>query len=310
MNILIGSNGGLTGIYLAKQYKKMDGVRVLGADSVEDCVGRFFVEKQFKLPVVSDNDFISSLMNILNREKVDIYLPTNSNETRIIAYYAEEIKKRTSTKFLISPLQTYDSLDNKADANENLLEIGIPVPKCVEEFECEYPIIMKKDIGSGSNGTIIIDNKEIHRAYKESFSNFSFYHIIHGPEFTVDCMFDDMGKLIGMNQRERVKINGGAVSISRNNNTFDISPWINKIIHKWLFRGCVNFQYILEDGVPYFIDVNLRFPAGGLPLSVESGLNIPKLIVEVLNKNVVEQFFLSKEKSSLSMYRYYEEIFE
>ena len=65
MKILIGSNGGLAGIYLAKCYKLMKGITLFGIDSADDNTGRFFVDKQLVAPPASNPEFIEKLINIL-----------------------------------------------------------------------------------------------------------------------------------------------------------------------------------------------------------------------------------------------------
>ena len=78
MKLLIGSNGGISGIYLAKRYRGIEGIEVYGSDASSDNVGRFFVDRQFVLPPSSDSTFIKSLIDLINGEGIDIYLPTHS----------------------------------------------------------------------------------------------------------------------------------------------------------------------------------------------------------------------------------------
>lgn len=311
MNILIGSNGGLTGVYLAKQLRNYDERIILfGSDSSKYSVGRFFVDHQLHLPPANNAEFINRLIALLNENKIDVYLPTHSNEIRVIAKNEETVRSRTKTKFVVCPNETFLELENKAIANQKLTEIGIPVPRIITDYGTDYPIIMKKKMGSGSSGTIIIDNREIHKAYKESKPEVDFYELIKGTEYTVDCMFTLQGSLIGYNQRERVKTIGGAVSITRNCNDISIRPWLEMLSKRWIFRGCVNFQYIVRDGIPYFIDINLRYPSGGLPLSVASGLDIPKMTIDLLLGRHVSSYITPLELNNLVMYRYFEELFD
>ena len=62
--------------------------------------------------------------------------------------------------------------------------------------------------------------------------------------------------------------------------------------------------------VPYFIDINLRYPAGELALTVETGLDIPKLLVKLLLNQEIAQEALKMKDVPCRMYRYFEEIFE
>lgn len=310
IRVLIGSNGGLTGVYLAKHLKKQSNYTILGVDASELSVGKFFVAKQLILPSANNDSFIHSLIDLLNKERIDVYLPVHSKETKIIAENEEIIRAHTSTSFIVSPEETFELLDNKRIANISLRKAGIPVPALIESSGCQYPIFMKKEIGSGSSGAEVIPTKDLHIAYIGSGMKVSFFELIEGTEYTLDCLFDQEGKLLGFNQRKRVKTIGGAVSITQNDSTFDIEPWIKKLSNSFCFRGCVNFQYIVRDNTPYFIDVNLRYPSGGLPLTVESGLDIPNLLIKMLTGDRITSEDLKLKKESCTMYRYFEEVFE
>lgn len=313
VKILIGSNGGLTGIYLAKELRKMDDVILYGADSSDICTGKFFVDEQIQWSDAGDPGFIKTLVDVLSRKGIDVYLPTHSNEIKAVSIDEPKIRRSTETKFIVSPYRTFEALDDKVTANQNLREIGIPVPALIEGLSgdgSDYPIFMKQRVGSGGRETMRIDNPVIHKAYLDTYNDMSFFQLIQGSEYTVDCMFDKNGDLLGYNQRRRLKMIGGAATITQNDHLFDIGPWIKKIAGHWMFRGCVNFQYIVKDGIPYFIDVNLRYPSGGLPLTVRSGIDIPKLTVDMLLGRPFVPVDLRQKRGPNVMYRYYEEIFE
>lgn len=308
--ILIGSNGGLTGIYLAKRFRMIPDVITYGSDSGKDHVGRFFVSEQFQLPRSDSVDFISALTDLLNRYEIDAYFPTHSAEVRAVALHEDEIRSVVQTKFLVPPIETFLALEDKATANQNLKRVGVPVPELIQGASQTYPIFMKRKIGSGSVGSATIENRRIHEAYAETTQNAAFFQLIRGEEYTVDCLYDGDGTLFDYRQRRRVKTIGGAVSVTQNAPLFDISPWLNTISHAWTFRACVNFQYILSDNTPYFIDVNLRYPSGGLPLTVQSGLDIPKLLLELFFHGSFQTPPKRNDNSRLTMYRYFQEIFD
>lgn len=310
IKVLIGSNGGLTGVYLAKQFKKHDYIYVCGADSAKISAGKFFVEKQFELPNSNASSFIEKLIVLLNREHIDIYLPTHSREIEVVSKNEDKLRKNTRARFIVSPKETFEALDDKVNMNREFQKAGISVPKLIEDFDCDYPIFMKRNLGSGSAGSLIIDNQSIHKAYAKTYNDLSFFELIKGDEYTLDCLFDREGNLIGYNQRKRLKTIGGAVRITQNSHNFDVSEYIKKIAKSWKFCGCVNFQYIVKNGIPYFIDTNLRYPSGGLPLTVASGLDVPMLTVKMLTGERISKSDVNLVPNKKIMYRYFEEIFE
>ena len=76
-----------------------------------------------------------------------------------------------------------------------------------------------------------------------------------------------------------------------------------------MIKGSANFQFIIQDEIPYLIDINLRFASGGLPLSIKSGLNIIELLIKDLYNIEFEEKDYKIDKKERIMYRYYEELF-
>lgn len=309
--ILIGSNGGLTGIYLAKQFAKMGRYMVYGADSAEMTAGKLFVDKQCYVPSAGDPDFLDTLIDLLNCEKIDYYLPTHSNEMRKISEYADELRKCTNARFLVSPIATFYALESKEQAYYSLSAAKIPTPKMIiGEKGATYPLIMKNKFGSGSSSVLKIDNADIHSAFRNSNSDVCFFEYITGCEYTTDCCFDSKGVLLAYNVRERIKTTGGAVVITQNTMEINILPWLKIMEKQWRFCGCVNFQFIVQNDQPYFTDINLRYPSGGLPLTVRSGVNIPEMIIRLLNGETIAWGEYTVNQKVRAMYRYYEEVFD
>ena len=308
--ILIGSCGGLTGNYLTRQFQKL-GYYVIGADASERNATRFFVDEFVKLPPAKDENFMNLLVDALKEHEADYYIPVHSKEFRVIAKNEQWLRDHWDGKFIITPQKTFELLENKKVGSVHMEQVGIPVPKMYDDISqiTEYPVFMKPDTGSASQGTRKIENRKLAEVYAELEPGSTFYELVKGTEFTVDCMFDDQGKLLGYNQRIREKSLGGGVIVSRNDYQFDILPYLKKLEENFVFKGCVNFQYILRDGVPYFIDVNLRYASGGLPLAVASGINIPQIMLDIFEGNPIGEI-KSCAAEGKTMYRYFEELYE
>ena len=225
--ILIGSCGGLTGVYLEKQLHRFPEIEICGFDANQDSIGKFFCDSFFVVPLVSSDCFISDLIDLLNREKIDFYVPTHSKEIIKISENEQLIRNRTNTRFIVTPYETYLALDDKFFANKNLQKIEIPVPHIYDSNEkpSKFPLLKKPKIGSGSNGLYKINNIEEFNAACCDEKSFVMDYL-SGTEYTVDCLFDENGNLLGYNQRRRDKCIGGAVSISSNDNSFNILPFL------------------------------------------------------------------------------------
>lgn len=307
--ILIGSCGGLVGSYLGRKYRER--FIVYGYDISEQVGSKYFLDKLFLLPRFNEAHFLDALLHLLCEEAIEYYIPTNSKEIRVISEHEETIRKKWAGKFVVSPYSTCFALENKETAHDELTKLGIPVPKKItEDTTISYPIISKRNIGSGGVGVRILENEHFYRGMKALGEDACFYELVQGKEITVDCFFDTEGTLVSYAQRVRVKNIGGAVLITESFEEFDILPYIQKISGSFTMKGCVNFQYILKDNVPYFIDINLRFASGGLPLTVERGIDIPNLLIDLLDSKKIEPFELDKKQGKKVMYRYFEELYE
>ncbi len=316
IRILLGSCGGLTGLYLSKLFRKSDyaDFEIYGFDAESKNPTKFFVDKFFTVPNASNEEiFLNSLMNLLNKEKIDIYFPLHSKEIRVVSKFEDRIRNSTNTKFIVSPYQSFLALDNKRNLYESLNKLGIRVPKIysneISPSDEEFPLFFKPESGSGSKGTMAVDTRAEFEILKKQKG--LFLELLKGTEYTVDTICDQMGNLLGYNQRIRIKTLGGAAIITENNYEIDVGPYLQNIVKNFRVKGPANFQFFKTNkNEIVFTDVNLRFASGGLPLSVASGLNIPLLTVKLLLEDRIDLEECIPDKKNRIMYRYFEEIFE
>jgi biotin carboxylase len=90
---------------------------------------------------------------------------------------------------------------------------------------------------------------------------------------------------------------------------------VSEVIHKLestkSIFGPVNFQFKLSSSkLPIVFDFNTRLASGGLALSVYSGFDIPKLLVDVIMDKPVEPFVPFRQFDKTMMIKYYDEFFE
>jgi carbamoyl-phosphate synthase large subunit len=319
LRILIGSCGGLTGVYLAKLLRQLklpgyNKIELFGFDSNEYVPTKFFIDKFLVVRRASDKEvFLGDLITILNEYAIDIYIPVHSEECRVVSEYEDHIRKSSKAKFMLSPYRTFQELDNKANAYKSLSKLGIRVPKIFEtEEQLEtFPVAAKPQVGSGSKGFVKINSYDEYKQFKEKNPDALIVEFLTGEEYTVDAFFDNNGKLVTYNQRIRLKTMGGAAVITVNDFTIDVREYIERIAASHTIIGPANFQFFkTADGEIVFTDINLRFASGGLPLSVASGANIVELLLlELLGLDYDSSKYQSDKKKRI-MYRYFEEIFE
>ncbi len=310
ITVLIGSCGGLTGLYVSKHLFKE--TNLLGFDNSPDCATKKYIKTIIKSPPYKDEDsFLSFFIEICQKFNVDIYIPTYSEEVRIISKNREQINSKVNTKFLVSDSEAILELENKKMAYERLKTIGVDTPKIVKigKDKIYFPIYAKPNRASGSKNNFVVSSIEQLEYLKKFYPDLIYLEYLNGIEFTVDLFFTKEGKLHDYNQRERLKTNGGAAIITRNRFDVLIEDYIEIIRSCYHIEGPANIQFFFtENGRRVVTDINLRMPSGGLPLSVKSGLDIPKMIINECLGLSIKNF--RSDRKIRTMYRYYEEYFE
>lgn len=203
-------------------------------------------------------------------------------------------------------------MENKKNAYLKLKGYGLDVPKIynnIDEVE-KFPIFTKPTIGSGSKNTFIVNNFEEAKLIQTKYPENFFMEYINGQEYTIDCIFDLDGNLISFNQRIRLKTLGGAVMITKNDFSIDFEKEFNTISKAYKIKGPCNFQFFYKDGRKILTDINLRFASGGLPLTVESGVNVLEIMIKMLLDIPIDKNQYVSDRKNRTMYRYFEEYFE
>ena len=174
----------------------------------------------------------------------------------------------------------------------------------------EYPVIMKPKEGTGSKEVVLIQNELDFNYWSKKNVNYILVEYIPGKEFTADCFFNWNGKCLGVNVRERIKMNGGGAVITKNEYKIDVDNLINKLESTGVIKGPVNFQFKkLLNGDLIVFDFNTRFASGGLPLSVKSGFDIPNILIKYLNGDKIEKWIPNIENDNLYLIKYFEEYY-
>lgn len=310
ITILLTSAGGLTGIFLSKHLAKRKGYRIIAIDMSEiNPLGKW-VDKFFVVPSNKHSSFLSRINEIIISEKVDIMIPITSYD---IEYFSKsDIQSELQdVRMIIMDYDKHIELHNKEKCYHILSKQGISTPKVYNtKRDLVFPSIIKPLESSGSRNTVILYNERDYDYWTQKYDNFVVTEFLEGAEFTVDCLFDETGKCLGANVRERVKSAGGGAVVTKNSNYINVDFIIERLENLGFVKGPVNFQFKQRNnGELCIFDFNTRFASGGLPLAIESGFDIPALLIELLLNGEVQQWKPSLDKDGLTMVRYYDEYF-
>jgi len=270
MNVLITSAGGTNGVNIINALNGL--ARIIAVDTEELSAGLYMSDVWFIVPRADNNRFIPVIKDICLREKIDIIFPGHSADIRAFIDNPE-----LSNKMVMSPKQVYDITENKIFCRAFLSNIGIKIP---EQYPKDFPVIVKPIIGTGSKNVSRADNKKELDFY---YGKDMFYEkFIEGVEYTIDGVSDFNGKMVCALPRIRLEKRGGLATKCVTEKNSELVKFVKRIVEKIGIVGVWNVQCIKTNGDYYFIDVNNRFPSGGMPLDIASGMNTPLILMDIL----------------------------
>src|ERR687888_1374872 len=141
-------------------------VRIVGTDMNENAIGRFLCDAFHRVPPGSDPAYADTILELVERERVDVVLPQSSFDLQALA----ETRERFPVPVLVSSPDTVHRSNDKAESYALLQRIGVPTiqfrrvagAREVEAAarELGYPdraVCFKPVFSSGSRGFRILD---------------------------------------------------------------------------------------------------------------------------------------------------------
>lgn len=305
MNIAISSIGTATSMGIIKCIKKYNSnINIIGTD-INDfgyTAGSMMVNKFYKICKYNNKLYIDTLLDILRKEKVDMFIPIHDFEVNKIANNINLFEKY---KIIIPNLYVLELFSDKYKATNALNKLGILTPKIVDNKYNKKKILRDK-IGVGSTGIKIIDDNSNIKISEDKFLQ----EYIEGQEYTVDIFCDIDGNPIIIIPRIRLEVKSGVatkVKLEYNNELINICK---KILKNYKLPGLSNIQFIQSKGQYYFIEVNTRFAGAGITSILGSYNYIGDFlnIKHIKGSEDVLENNLRKVKWNSIITRYYEEM--
>jgi carbamoyl-phosphate synthase large subunit len=141
-------------------------VRLVGVDMSERAIGRHICDAFHLVPPGSDSGYADALLDLVEREGVDVVLPESSHDLQHLAARREEFP----VPVMVSGPETVRRANDKAQCYEVLHRIGVRAPEFrrvsgaagVEEAARELgypdrPVCFKPVFSSGSRGFRVLD---------------------------------------------------------------------------------------------------------------------------------------------------------
>lgn len=210
INVLVtGVGGGGNGEQLVKSLRLASlPLRVIGTDLSADIASQSGSDVCLALPRANSADYVEKLLDVCNRERVDVLLPGSEPELRVIAAHAEEIRQHVKL-LAVNDEKLISICSDKFATNRFLEANGFVSPRSwliaglddLAEVE-GFPLIAKPVTGGGSQNVYLIQNQdELHlisgfllRYFDSILLQEYVGHV--SEEYTVGVLFDGEGRLI------------------------------------------------------------------------------------------------------------------
>jgi len=251
------------------------------------------------------NRFVDFLLDVIDRERIDVLLPVADDSTRAICRRQDEVARHCA--IAVPPADAFEIAADKSRIARAAIRAGIPVPptQFVADGSAlpmvlgalEYPVVVKPfrsrlDIdGTCEHAGVHYATDE--RALRELYARVRYLahypsliqQRIVGPGIGMFVLFD-RGRLVAefAHRRLREKPPAGGVSVLRE--SIPVDPVLREHAIRllqplgWHGVAMVEFKQDNRTGVRCLMEVNGRF-WGSLQLAVDAGIDFPWLACEL-----------------------------
>ena len=255
---------------------KLEGVDVqLYAAEISTQVPIAEVAKIFESPKFTDPKFTAWLIEVVEREKINIVIPNMDAATVSLSSLKEKLQSMGVWPVVSSHGICVDMQD-KVLANIWFTNHQIPVPGSTA-----WPKILKPRMGFGGKSQFIVNNTNERSELLKGIeiSDFIEQDFISGPEYSVDAYFSRQGEFIAAMPRLRMRVLDGEVDESLSVEMPEIERLSRMVIvgtNGW--EGPLTLQFIATNQGPLLIEINPRF-GGGVTHAIHCGLRMPQWIL-------------------------------
>lgn len=274
--ILISGLGGSLFPYMHFQLTN-DGFEPYYVDSNEDLKYLYPDLNFIHAPLVTSESYKELVLKICEDNNINYYIPLIDEEILI----AHEISSSLNKLRVIAPSKAFTELclDKrelmKILENENISQNETYLGN-EYNFEFDYPIFVKPNVGRGSKGIKKIENKKQLDAYYvlEDYEpeEVIIQKFVKGTEYTVGVLCNSENEMLSISIRRVLKKEGITISSVTESNEL-IENIAEKIRNRLFPKGPFNIQmFISENEKPVIFEINPRFSTT-LVQSYESGIH-------------------------------------
>ena len=225
-------------------------------------------------PRFMDDEFKPFLLDLVLSRNISLVIPNIDRATVALSRLRQEVAA-LGAHCVVSISDLCEQMWDKVSAERFFSEHSIRTPR-----GHSYPLIAKPRFGASSRGQFVFQNEDEYEYWQKRHDeqDYLVQRYISGTEYTVDAYVNSKGKLIDAVSRVRLVVVGGEVMVAKTDRNSRVLDLANRVLGLPGWRGPITVQIIDTGTESYLIEVNPRF-GGGVPCSIEAGLDIPRWII-------------------------------
>lgn len=257
---------------------------VYGVDISSTAPALYFCDKNFIVSCINDKNYIPNLLEICEREGIDVLIPTIDTDLMLLAEHEKEFRQ-IGTKVLVSSPDKIIICRDKRLTGDFFKKCGLHAPSVTDDIKCYhggFPAFIKPKDGSSSINAYKAENENELEMYSRMIPGYIIQAFIDGIEFTVDIFCGFEGEPIYITPRERIATRAGEVMKTKIFLEESIIKEMCEFVKHFKPCGPVTVQLIKDkfSNKNMYIEINPRF-GGGAPLSMKAGADSAKALLEL-----------------------------
>lgn len=309
ITVLVTSAGVASAVNVIRALKMQDEipVHIIAIDQNPLASGLHLADSHYACPSINNfPKYLEFILKLSSKHNIKAIFPCYSKEIYSIAKNQDLLRYAGVCSLLPEP-DVIALCDDKIKMKNFVSNLDILMPKTIDNPTVkDLPLFSKKNQGSGSKGATLVESVHMldHLMLENDSRIFEMY--LKGEEFTVDILCNHNSEIVATSPRSRLLVKDGQTVMGATVQSVELIDYCRIICRELRLVGPCNAQFIKNNDQLYFIEINPRYAAGGLMLTVKSGLNIPLLALKIMiGQNVATDM---RAKVGVQMIRYWTEI--
>lgn len=283
--------------------ERRDGGRVWGADADPECVGRYFADRFWRMPLLTEPDVGELVLDFCSEQEIGLLVPTRDGELATFA----ALGRALGAAGTYVPIGTEEAVDvclDKLSFHDHCRREGLPTPPTAtspDELDCDT-FVVKERRGMGSREIAVGVRRATATAHAERLVEPIFQPPLEGVEHSVDVYVNRGGQVVDAAPRTRIRVHDGESVVTETVEHPELVATSVRFAESLPLRGHLVLQAFVNGPEVQLVECNPRV-GGASTLGFHAGVDTPRWAIgEALGEAVEPR--LGSYRRGLRMVRY------